>query len=217
VRVKICGITRAEDAVLAAELGAWAVGFVFWPGSPRWLDAPAAAAIAAQLPPQVARVGVFVDQPPDEIQSTATMVGLTFVQLHGRERPEEARSLARPVIKAATLEQAQDDRTLLAWQDALLLVDGRDPQHPRADGRTVDWTAARQVAAKRAIVLAGGLTPRNVTDAIRTVRPAAVDVSSGVERAPGEKDPGLLRAFFTAVAAAEADPVSARSGDQGWM
>lgn len=217
MRVKICGITRAEDAVLAAELGAWAVGFIFWPGSPRWLDAAAAAAIAEQLPPQVARVGVFVDQPPDEIQSTATVVGLTFVQLHGQERPEAAGSLARPLIKAVSLEQAQDDRTLLAWQDALLLVDGRDPQRPRADGRTVDWTGARQVAAKRAIVLAGGLTPRNVTDAIRAVRPAAVDVSSGVERAPGEKDPRLLRAFFTAVATAAADPVSARSGDQEWM
>lgn len=210
MRVKICGVTSADDAVLAAELGAWAIGFIFWPGSPRRVDAATARAIAARLPEEVARVGVFVDQPREQIEETAAAVGLTFVQLHGRERPEYARALGRPVIKAVSLRQAGAEGALREWLDAMLLLDGRDPRDPGTDGRTADWTAAARVAAKREIVLAGGLTPANVAAAIRTVRPAAVDVSSGVERAPGEKDPGAMRAFFAAVAGAAAEDRRAR-------
>ena len=200
MRVKICGMTRVQDADLAAELGAWAVGFIFWPGSPRCVDAPSARALANRLPATVTRVGVFVDQPAAHVEEVASLVGLDLVQLHGRERPAYARSLARPIIKAVSLEQAQAQHTLAAWADAMLMIDGRDQRRPEAGGRTVDWAAAAQVAERREIVLAGGLCPDNVAAAIRTVRPHAIDVSSGVERAPGEKDAALMRALFEAVA-----------------
>ena len=209
MRVKICGVTRAEDALLASELGAWAVGFVFWPGSPRHVGAAAAEAIARQLPAQVARVGVFVDQPLEDVREIAGAVGLTFVQLHGAEPPAFGRALARPVIKAVSLEQAMTPHVLDDWAHATLLVDGRDPARPHAGGRVVDWARTAEVAARRDIVLAGGLKADNVAEAIRAARPRAVDVSSGVERAPGVKDARQMRAFFAAVAAVAAERADA--------
>ncbi|HXE80282.1 MAG TPA: phosphoribosylanthranilate isomerase [Vicinamibacterales bacterium] len=212
MRVKICGVTRAEDAQLAVELGAWAIGFVFWPGSPRCIDPETARAIASGVPPEVARVGVFVDQSVEDVMKVATAAGLTHVQLHGRERAEVARRIGRPVIRGLALEEARRPDTLAEWQDALLLVDGRDARSPAQGGRVVDWTAAADLAAARPIVLAGGLRPDNVAAAIRAVRPHAVDVSSGIERAPGVKDPESMRAFFAAAfeAGAEKTPAGER-------
>ena len=204
MRVKICGLTRTEDALLAAELGAWAVGFVFWPGSPRYVAPERARAIVDVLPPSVTPVGVFVDQLREEVDTVARRVRLGAVQLHGTEPPAYAHGLKLPVIKALSVNDALSDSARDAWGGATLLIDTIDPERRGGTGRAVDWTAAANVARRRPILLAGGLRSDNITEAIRIVRPAGVDVSSGVERAPGVKDAALLRALFAALSNAGA-------------
>jgi phosphoribosylanthranilate isomerase len=201
--VKICGITRAADAELAASLGAAAVGFVTWPRSPRFVEPARARDIVRALPPFVTPVGVFVDQPAGHVKDVVAVVGLGAVQLHGNEDVGYCRAIGRRVIKAASVAQA----TALAafWPpEVTLLLDAVDAERRGGTGETVDWTGAAALARQRRIILAGGLTPENVGEAIRTVRPFAVDVSSGVESAPGIKDEERLRAFFAAVAESEA-------------
>ena len=194
--VKICGITRAEDAAAAVAAGAGALGFVFWPKSPRFIDPHRARQIASTLPPFVTAVGVFVNQPLDYVRGVASLVRLGAVQLHGDETPEFAAGLSTPVIKAVSI----GDAGMRAWPArTLLLLDVRDPVKRGGTGRTIDWTAAAAVAAQRKMILAGGLTPDNVADAVARVRPFGIDVSSGVERAPGIKDHQRLRALFEAV------------------
>ena len=196
--VKICGITRAEDAKLAVELGASALGFVFWPGSTRYVDPERAREIVRQLPPFVSAVGVFVDQPLEDVKAVAELVGLSAVQLHGHEHPDDAARLGLRVIKSVAGEElaAAADR----WPDSvMLLVDASDACRPGGTGRLADWTSASKLAARRPIALAGGIRADNVEAAIRTVRPAAIDISSGVESAPGVKDPVKLRALFAAI------------------
>ena len=194
-RIKICGITRAEDAHLAADLGAWAVGFIFWPGSGRSIDPQRARDIVRGLPPFVVPVGVFVNQPAADVEETATFVRLGAVQLHGEETPDAAAAVAHPVIKAIAI--GGDAHAWPAHVRLLLDVDDRAARG--GTGRTIDWAAAAGIAATRRILLAGGLTPDNVADAIARVRPFGIDVSSGVERAPGIKDHGRLRALFEAI------------------
>jgi phosphoribosylanthranilate isomerase len=192
--VKICGITRLDDALAAVDAGANAIGFVFWPKSPRCIDPYRARAIAVQLPPFVTAVGLFVNQPREYVSAVASLVRLGAVQLHGDETPEFAASIAAPVIKALSVDGAQ------AWPaGATLLLDAHDPVQRGGTGRTIDWIAAAAVAARRRVLLAGGLTPDNVADAIAQVRPFGIDVSSGVERAPGIKDHRRLKALFEAV------------------
>jgi phosphoribosylanthranilate isomerase len=194
--VKICGITRLADAVAAVECGAGALGFVFWPGSPRCIDPYRARAIAATLPPLVTTVGVFVNQPEAYVAGVASLVRLGAVQLHGDETVGYAAGLATPVIKAVTVADPQCS----VWPaNTMLLLDVHDEEKRGGTGRTVDWTAAAGVAAKRKILLAGGLTPENVADAVARVRPFGIDVSSGVERSPGVKDHQRLRALFEAL------------------
>ena len=194
--VKICGITRLEDAEAAVAAGASAIGFVFWPTSPRYIDPHRARTIAAMLPPFVTPVGVFVDQPLEHVNEVAGLVRLGAVQLHGDETPEFAAGVSGPVIKAVSPGRA-DER---AWPARVrLLLDVHDPVARGGTGHTIDWTAAAAISAQREIVLAGGLTPDNVAGAITRVRPYGIDVSSGVERAPGIKDHGRLRALFEAV------------------
>ena len=196
--IKICGITRLEDARFAVECGANALGFVFWPGSPRSIDAAHAQWIAASLPPFVTPVGVFVNQSSDFVNGVAAAVGLGVVQLHGDESPDFAASLNRPVLKALTLSAI--DR----WpSETMVLLDAHDPVRRGGTGRTIDWTRAASVAARRPIVLAGGLNPDNVADAIERVRPFGIDVSSGVEAAPGVKDHGRLKQLFDAIREAQ--------------
>jgi phosphoribosylanthranilate isomerase len=203
VRVKICGITRAADAVLAAELGAWAIGFIFWEKSPRYVRPETAGGIVRALPGGVMTVGVFVDQPIEFVTSTAASIGLSAVQLHGAERPAYAREIARPVIKALSVDQAAD--TLDQWdRDTLVLLDAPDPIRRGGTGRTIDWTRAAAVARRRSAILSGGLRPENVRRAAGAVRPFAIDVSSGVESAPGLKDAARLRALFAALQGMEA-------------
>lgn len=202
-KVKVCGITRREDALLAADLGASAVGFVFWPHSPRYVEPEAAAEIARALPADVAPVGVFVDAPLDDVRRIAARVGLAAVQLHGDEPATLCDGLPYRVLKAVPVAGAA---TCAAAERVprriTVLLDARDPVRRGGTGRTVDWGVAAEVAAGRRIFLAGGLDPGNVGEALRTVRPYGVDVSSGVETRPGRKDAGRLRVFFEEVARA---------------
>jgi phosphoribosylanthranilate isomerase len=200
IAVKICGITRLEDAELAIELGAAALGFVFWPGSPRCIDVSAAAHLVARLPREVAAVGVFVDQPLDDVRRIAGDAGLSAVQLHGSESRAYCAAVGYRVIKTVTVTPAGLDPPEPAVDPAVtLLVDAHDPVRRGGTGRTVDWTIAAALAARRAIFLSGGLSPHNVAAAIAAVRPHGVDVSSGVEARPGVKDASRLRAFFDRV------------------
>ncbi|MEO8257356.1 MAG: phosphoribosylanthranilate isomerase [Acidobacteriota bacterium] len=207
--IKICGITRLEDARFAVACGATALGFVFWPDSPRAIDPARARAIAASLPPFVTPVGVFVNQPADEVTRVAADVGLGVVQLHGDESLEFAASLNRPVLKAMTLDGAIE-----SWPgETMILLDAHDPVRRGGTGRTIDWTRAAAMAARRPIVLAGGLNPDNVAEAIDRVRPFGIDVSSGVESAPGIKDHGRLTRLFESIgeaAAVQRTPWTAR-------
>ena len=198
--VKICGITRLEDADAAIRCGAGAIGFVFWPKSPRFVDPYRARAIAASLPPFVATVGVFVNQPAGYVNGVASLVGLAAVQLHGDETAAFASEIRRPVLKAIALRDRPDDAAPDAWPARFtLLLDVHDPDQRGGTGRTIDWARAAGVAAARRVVLAGGLTPENVGAAIRTVRPFGIDVSSGVEATPGVKDHQKLNELFHAV------------------
>jgi phosphoribosylanthranilate isomerase len=203
IRVKICGITRPEDAALAVELGAWAIGFVFWPASPRFVSPSAAAAIAAAVPEGVERVGVFVNQPVDHIRATASEVNLSIVQLHGHESAAECLEVGRPVIKAVGLSGSADEARALAMPPAVtVLLDAHDPARFGGTGRAIDWASAARIARARPVVLSGGLRIENVAEAIATTRPYAIDVSSGVEARPGIKAPDRLRAFMAGVRAA---------------
>ena len=200
-RVKVCGVTRVEDAVLAAELGAFAVGFVFWPRSPRFITPDKAREIAAALPTSVMAVGVFVDQDAVSVRRTCAQVGLGAAQLHGSESIEFAAGLMTPVIKAVPVDEGFDPQELDRIPTAItVLLDAYDPQRRGGTGKTIDWEIARRASERRPILLAGGLTPVNATAAVAAVRPYAIDVSSGVESAPGVKDPDKLRALFEALA-----------------
>ncbi len=211
-RVKVCGITRPEDAVLAAEAGAAAIGMILWPGSPRAVTTDQARAIVAALPPLVQAVGVFVNAPPVDVARAAAAIGLDLVQLHGDEQADQWRGFEWPIVRATSLETAGGD----AWDGIARawLLDAHDPRRRGGTGRTIDWDAAAGVARRRAVILAGGLTADNVAQAIARVRPAAVDVSSGVERAPGIKEAARLRAFVAAVRQADAQGASTPSREE---
>ena len=207
-RVKVCGITRLDDARRAVDLGADALGFVFWPGSPRCVTLRVAAEIAAALPPFVTTVGVFVDQPLSEIRTVAAGVGLSAIQLHGDEAPEVWAGVPGRCIKAIGVGAGFDAAAVTAWPPEVWpLLDAHDPSRRGGTGRSVDWDIAAEVSRARRIILAGGLDSSNIRDAVARVRPFAVDVSSGVEREPGIKDPDRLRAFLEGVAAADAAQV----------
>jgi phosphoribosylanthranilate isomerase len=210
--VKICGITRLEDALAAVDAGARAIGFIFWEKSPRFIDPYRARAIAAALPPFVATVGVFVNQPAAQVSGIASLVRVSAVQLHGDETPEYAAALARPVVKAVSLASARPD-SVDAWPAGVtLLLDADDPVKRGGTGRTIDWDAAAAVARRRRVLLAGGLTPENVAEAVGRVRPFGIDVSSGVEESPGIKNHARLDALFKALHATDSiSHVPARS------
>jgi len=197
--VKICGITRGEDAQAAVSAGANALGFVFWSKSPRRVDVDVARRIVSTLPPSILAVGVFVDQPVEEVNEIGSRVDLGAVQLHGAEDVSYARMMTRPVVKALAVG-AGVPPVLTTWPDAVtVLLDVHDPVKKGGTGKTIDWVAAAGIAEQRRVILAGGLTPENVRDAITRVRPWGIDVSSGVEREPGIKDHGRLKALFEAV------------------
>jgi phosphoribosylanthranilate isomerase len=205
VRIKICGITRERDAVLAAALGAEAIGLVFWPGSPRAISVDVARDIVAAVPSPMVKVGVFVNQPLDEVRAVAEAVGLDGLQFHGDEADEDVAALTLAVLKAVPLGQpGAEQRALNLPAGVVPLLDVFDPVRRGGTGQTTDWDVAARIAAKRPTMLSGGLTPENVGEAIRKVDPWYVDVSSGVEASPGVKDEGKLRRFVEAVRAARA-------------
>jgi phosphoribosylanthranilate isomerase len=202
--IKICGITRPDDAMLAAAMGAAAIGFVFWPESPRVITPGAARAISAALPPFVTRVGVFVDAPPAEVRATVAQAGLDIAQLHGDEIAADYAGVGARLVKTVTLEDdAALERARALPESVTLLVDAADRQRRGGTGQRANWDRARQLARSRPIILAGGLTAGNVGDALAHVEAQAVDVSSGVESAPGVKSRERLVALFEAVAAFE--------------
>lgn len=203
VLVKICGITREVDAREAVACGASAIGFIFWPKSPRFIDPYRARRVARELPAFVTPVGVFVNQPADYVNAVSSLVGLGAVQLHGDETPAYAEGVRRPIIRAVGAHARDEARQ---WpDDVVLLVDAHDPVQRGGTGRTSDWTVAADLASRRRVVLSGGLNADNVAAGIAAVRPFGVDVSSGVEVAPGIKDPAKLRAFFARIRAAAVD------------
>jgi phosphoribosylanthranilate isomerase len=206
-RVKICGITDPADARRAAELGAWAIGMVFWPESARACAVEDAEAIGAELHRRLQLAGVFVNAPLDEVALTADRCGLTMLQLHGDEGPAYCREAARrsgcKVMKAARVRDAAQVQALRPFHTDFHLLDAHSPRTPGGTGETFDWELARLHPGDPPVVLSGGLTPDNVGEAIAAARPFAVDTASGTEARPGRKDPARLAAFFRAVEAAD--------------
>jgi phosphoribosylanthranilate isomerase len=213
-RVKICGITMLEDAELAVELGAWAIGMIFYAGSPRQCSTGEALVIAAALRRRVELCGVFVNAPLEEIVGRCEELGLTLVQLHGEEGPsfcsEVRRRTGARVIKAAQVSGAADVQDLERFHVDYHLLDARSRAVARrgmrgGTGETFDWSLVRARRSKLPLILSGGLTPENIAEAIDVVAPYAVDTASGTESAPGHKDPAKLRAFFDAVRVSRED------------
>ena len=198
IAIKICGITRREDADQAAALGASFVGFVMWKHSPRYIPIDRVRNIVSTLPAPVTAVGVFVNPTADEINA-ATDAGISVVQIHGESTAWEGGLVPGvEVIRAVHLADGRPDAIEPDVPDQRVLLDAHDPVRHGGTGKTIDWSRARLVAQSRQVILAGGLTPDNVRQAISEVRPYAVDVSSGVELRPGIKDHARLRAFITA-------------------
>ena len=200
--------------MLAARLGAACVGFVFWPQSPRFVKPAVAADILAALPPHVAGVGVFVNQPIEEVNAIADRVGLGAVQFHGDEPAVVCARCTRRVIKAVRLSAGSTpDAVDAVWSKATVLLDALDPVRMGGTGRQVDWTLAARIARRRRTILSGGLRAETVGKAVRLVAPYGLDVSSGVESQPGVKAPERMAAFFDAVIAATGPISTAASAD----
>lgn len=199
-RFKICGITRSEDAQQAAYLGADAIGLVFYPPSPRFVSVEQAKLIVRDLPPFVSKVALFVDAAPDEIHHIIAHVPIDYLQFHGEESPLFCAQFKLPFLKVLRMRPDLDviDYAARYSEAAALLLDTYQRGVPGGTGQTFDWTDVPSTLNKP-LLLAGGLTAANVADAIRTIRPYAVDVSGGVESSPGIKDADKMAAFIQAV------------------
>lgn len=210
-RVKHCGITRVEDAELAVEAGAWALGMIFWPESPRACAPDVAQQVSSRLRRRAEMAGVFVNQSIDEIAALAEMVPLSIVQLHGDEGPsfctEVARRTGTKVIKAERIRSKADLQALTAFRSVdFHLVDAHVEGMRGGTGQTVDRRILLDRLSDLPLILSGGLNPENVGEAVAEIQPFAVDVASGTEASPGVKDPEKLLAFGAAVAAADPEP-----------
>ena len=188
VMVKICGITNLEDALTAVDAGADALGFVFHPKSPRHVFPEQAASIIRHLPPFIQTIGLFVDEPLDMVNATADQCGLDLIQLHGVEKPGYCDSVRRRVVKTFRVKDITSLEPMRDYRVAAFLLDAWSPAAHGGTGQTFNWEIAACASQSNRIILAGGLTPGNVAEAVRTVRPYGVDVSSGVESGPGKKD-----------------------------
>jgi phosphoribosylanthranilate isomerase len=215
LRVKICGITSLDDALWAAEAGADALGLIFVEGTPRYVTPAAAAAIVAGLPPFVCPVGVFWDHPPAHVAAVVAECGLGAVQLHGAEPPEVVAAMPRPVLKTIKVGAAGDLAQLDRYKPAAFLLDSHARWSEGAVRVPISWTLAREATARGRVILSAGLTPETVGEAIRTARPWGVDVNSGVEAAPGRKDPAKVARFIRAARAAAAGLEGAEEGGGG--
>jgi phosphoribosylanthranilate isomerase len=202
-RFKICGLTRLQDAELAVEAGAWALGLILWDGSPRRCPLPEAERIARTLRRRAEVCGVFVNATLDEVSGAADALGLTMLQLHGDEGPafcaEAARRTGAKVVKAARVRSRADVQALARFHTDFHLLDAHRAGQPGGTGETFDWDLAAARRSSVPLVLSGGLTPDNVASAIAAVAPFAVDTATGTEAAPGIKDPAKVRAFAAAV------------------
>lgn len=207
-RVKICGVSDPADARRVADLGAWALGMIFWPGSPRVCPLANAEAIGGELQRRLELVGVFVNASLDDVAATADRCNLSVVQLHGDEGPAYCREVARrtgaKVMKAVRVRDAAQLHDLQRFHTDFHLLDAYSPRTPGGTGETFDWELAQRHPRTPPVVLSGGLDPDNVGAAIEVARPFAVDVASGTEAAPGRKDPAKLTAFVRAVEEADA-------------
>jgi phosphoribosylanthranilate isomerase len=193
--LKVCGITRLGDAEHALAQGATALGFIFWAGSPRYIEPERAAEIIAALPVGVTTVGVFVNEPIDRVRTVAAAARVTVVQLHGDEPAAYGEELGYPIFRSATVDQASD--VISTWPARTpLLLDAADRTRRGGTGQMVDWSRAAEIARRAPVILAGGLTPENVAHAVDLVEPYGVDVSSGVEASPGIKDPAKVSRFL---------------------
>jgi len=203
VKIKHCGLTSLEDARLAADAGAWAIGMIFWPGSPRRCELDAAAEISAAMKRRLEIAGVFVNPTLDYVTQIAEELDLTIVQLHGDEGPsfcgEAARRTGCKVIKAMRVRSGADIQTLAGFHTDFHLLDSYLKGVPGGTGETFAWDLAKAHKGPARMILSGGLTAENVAEAIEVVRPFAVDVASGTEAAPGRKDPEKLKAFSDSV------------------
>ena len=202
MKIKICGITNTADAEVAVAAGADALGFIMYRKSPRWVEPAVARSIIAGLPPFVLPVGVFVNAEAERVRILMDECGFALAQLHGDESALYCQDLGRPVLKALRLKNRGTFLALAEFQGRAnvrgVLIDAFSDQAYGGTGQTVDWTLAEEAARSTPIILAGGLNPANVAGAIRLVRPYGVDVSSGVEKSPGKKDPDKVRAFVEA-------------------
>jgi phosphoribosylanthranilate isomerase len=203
IKVKICGITSVEDAEEAVEAGADALGLMFYPGSPRHISVELAQTIERRLPPFIIRVGVFADPAPEDVISAMHKCGLNLLQFHGHETPEFCRQFGMMTMKAFRIRDAASLREIPNYQTDAFLLDSYVEGKAGGTGATFNWELAVEAGKfGKPIFLAGGLMPENVADAVRTVHPFGVDVSSGVEQSPGKKDPKKMRDFIAAVRAA---------------
>jgi phosphoribosylanthranilate isomerase len=213
-KIKFCGVTQAADAERALQAGAWAIGLILWPGSSRFPDPEARLEVAAAVKRRAELVGVFVNPTLEELANTAETLGLTMIQLHGGEGPafcaEAARRTGCKVIKALRVQSGADIQAMSVFHTDFHLLDSFVPGVPGGTGETFAWETARMHRGSVPLILSGGLTAANVGEAIEIVRPYAVDVASGVEVAPGRKDPEKLEAFAAAVAASTSLSAPAR-------
>ena len=207
VRVKMCGTTRLEDAIAAVRCGVDALGFIFYPKSPRFIVPENANTIVKSLPPFVDRVGVFVNASHEEVIRTATGCGLSYLQLHGDESADYCRDIRKMlptcgIIKAFRVGEASRPEYFSPYNDCVdaFLLDTYAKGNPGGTGMSFDWSVIETLALQRPIILAGGLTPENVASAIAAVRPYAVDINSGVELRPGIKDHDRLTSLLRIVA-----------------
>jgi phosphoribosylanthranilate isomerase len=202
-KVKVCGITNAKDAALAVAAGADALGFICYRQSPRYVEPAVVKQIVASLPPLVMPVGVFVNEESTTVRAIMDNCGLALAQLHGDETAAYCQELGRPVMKALRLKDRGSFLALAEFQGRAgvrgFVLDAFSEKIYGGTGQVIDWGLAAEAAKAATILLAGGLTPENVAEAIRAVRPYGVDVSSGVESTPGKKDHGKVQAFLQAV------------------
>lgn len=204
VAVKICGLTNYDDALYAMQCGADYLGFVLVPETPRYVAPVQIRKIISKLPKSVQTVGVFMNQPADRVMQSLDETGLNIAQLHGEEEPEEIEKIGRArVWKVVTVSTAQVIAGVVQCGAAMLLADSIVKGRRGGTGVVCDWSLAAELSARRKIMLAGGLNPDNVAEAVRRVKPFGVDVSSGVEKAPGVKDHGKIRAFIERARAIE--------------
>ena len=196
LKVKICGITNLEDALVAAEAGAHALGFVFFRKSPRYVEPEVAAEIINKLPPFVTPVGLFVNEAESKVWDTLNMTGINVIQFHGDESPEYTDSFHMRVIKAIRVKNVESLNAVADYKCSSILLDAWSPDAYGGTGKKFDWDILRRMGLDKRVVLAGGLNAENVADAANLIRPYAVDVSSGVEVSPGIKDHKKIRLFI---------------------